>query len=63
MYKTTTGGTINAGSYVITMSGVEFSTNVDILDELVGVSLTRTEDTPPVLIDEPVVVEEPVVTE
>lgn len=46
IYKSSTGETINVGSYVITVDpGLQCSEAIDELDILVGVSLTRTNTT------------------
>lgn len=43
IYKSSTGETVNVGSYVITVNpGLELAESVNELDVLVGVSLTRT---------------------
>lgn len=46
LYKSSTGATVNAGNYIVTVSpGLQLEYAVDDLDKLVGVSLTRTNTT------------------
>ena len=46
LYTSTTGSAVNAGTYVVTVSpGLQLESAVDILDQLVGISLARTNTT------------------
>lgn len=46
LYKSTTGTPVNAGTYIVTASpGLQLENAVDILDQLVGITLTRTNTT------------------
>jgi hypothetical protein len=46
LYTSTTGAAVNAGNYIVTVSpGLQLETAVDVLDQLVGVSLARTNTT------------------
>jgi hypothetical protein len=41
VYKSTTGGTVNVGSYVVSMSGMSAGILIPELEALIGVSLER----------------------
>lgn len=57
LYKSTTGSAVNAGSYVVSVSGTSFSEAVPMLEALVGTTLTR--ETEEAVVEAPVA---PVVT-
>ena len=39
-YTSTTGNTVTVGEYAVTVTGLQLENSVDVLDKLVGVSLS-----------------------
>lgn len=43
-YTSTTGNTVNVGSYVVTTTGISFSENIPVLDSQIGKNIARADD-------------------